>query len=70
MPMAHVLEINAVTRDLPGGPVLSATWTWPGGLLESADVRDLAEGWFTALRTLATDAAAATRAASPRPTCS
>ncbi|NVI92300.1 non-ribosomal peptide synthetase [Actinomadura sp. BRA 177] len=58
MPMAHVLEINAVTRDLPGGPVLSATWTWPGGLLESADVRDLAEGWFTALRTLATDAAA------------
>ncbi|NKZ06031.1 non-ribosomal peptide synthetase [Actinomadura latina] len=58
MPMAHVLEINAVTRDLPGGPVLSATWTWPGGLLEPADVRALAEGWFTALRTLAADVAA------------
>ncbi|MFA1552002.1 condensation domain-containing protein, partial [Actinomadura chokoriensis] len=58
MPMAHVLEINAVTRDLPGGPVLSATWTWPGGLLESADVRELAQGWFTALRGLAADAAA------------
>ncbi|GAA1797257.1 amino acid adenylation domain-containing protein [Actinomadura chokoriensis] len=58
MPLAHVLEINAVTRDLPGGPVLSATWTWPGGLLEPADVRELAEGWFTALRALAADAAA------------
>ncbi|WP_217711489.1 non-ribosomal peptide synthetase [Actinomadura sp. NAK00032] len=58
MPVAHVLEINAVTRDLPGGPVLSATWTWPGGLLEPADVRELAEGWFTALRALAADAAA------------
>ncbi|WP_301175268.1 non-ribosomal peptide synthetase [Actinomadura geliboluensis] len=58
MPMAHVLEINAVTRDLPGGPVLSARWTWPGGLLEAPDVRELAEGWFTALRALAADAAA------------
>ncbi|MFG2243800.1 amino acid adenylation domain-containing protein [Spirillospora sp. NPDC048823] len=52
MPMAHVLEINAVTRDLPGGPVLSATWTWPGGLMESGDVRELAESWFAALRGL------------------
>ncbi|TDC90505.1 non-ribosomal peptide synthetase [Actinomadura sp. 7K507] len=52
MPMAHVLEINAVTRDLPGGPVLSATWTWPGGLMDSGDVRELAEGWFAALRGL------------------
>ncbi|WP_433462462.1 amino acid adenylation domain-containing protein [Spirillospora sp. CA-128828] len=58
MPMAHVLEINAVTRELPGGPVLSATWTWPGGLLDSADVRELAEGWFTALRGLVADVAA------------
>ncbi|NDU77702.1 non-ribosomal peptide synthetase, partial [Actinomadura sp. DSM 109109] len=58
MPAAHVLEIDAVTRDLPGGPVLSATWTWPDGLLEAAAVRDLAEGWFTALRALAADVAA------------
>ncbi|NYD51276.1 amino acid adenylation domain-containing protein/non-ribosomal peptide synthase protein (TIGR01720 family) [Actinomadura luteofluorescens] len=58
MPAAHVLEINAVTRDLPGGPVLSATWTWPDGLLEAAAVRDLAAGWFTALRALAADVAA------------
>ncbi len=58
MPMAHVLEINAVTRDLPGGPVLSATWTWPGGLMDPGDVRELAEGWFAALRDLVAEVAA------------
>ncbi|MFC6935658.1 condensation domain-containing protein [Actinomadura yumaensis] len=52
MPMAHVLEINAVTRDLPGGPELSAAWTWPDGTLGDDDVRELAEAWFTALRGL------------------
>ncbi|TYB42714.1 non-ribosomal peptide synthetase [Actinomadura chibensis] len=62
MPMAHVLEINAVTRDLPDGPVLSATWTWPGGVLDPDDVRELAEGWFTALRGLAAAGAAGTGA--------
>ncbi|TYK45817.1 non-ribosomal peptide synthetase [Actinomadura decatromicini] len=62
MPMAHVLEINAVTRDLPDGPVLSATWTWPGGVLDPDDVRELAEGWFTALRGLAATGAAGTDA--------
>ncbi|PRX00683.1 UNVERIFIED_ORG: non-ribosomal peptide synthase protein (TIGR01720 family), partial [Actinomadura viridilutea] len=53
MPMAHVLEVNAVTRDLPGGPELSATWTWPDRLLAEDEVRELAEAWFTALRGLA-----------------
>ncbi|KAB2345062.1 non-ribosomal peptide synthetase [Actinomadura rudentiformis] len=52
MPMAHVLEINAITRELAGGPELSATWTWPDGLLAEDDVRELAEGWFEALRGL------------------
>ncbi|WP_368077454.1 amino acid adenylation domain-containing protein [Actinomadura sp. WMMB 499] len=50
MPMAHALEVNAVTRDLPDGPVLSAAWTWPGELLDGDDVRELADAWFTALR--------------------
>nr|WP_281176560.1 condensation domain-containing protein [Spirillospora albida] len=58
MPVAHVLEINAITRDLPGGPELSATWTWPGGLLDEDAVRELAEGWFTALRGLVAHVAA------------
>ncbi|MGI5208662.1 amino acid adenylation domain-containing protein [Spirillospora sp. CA-108201] len=57
MPMAHVLEVDALTRDLPAGPVLSATWTWPGGLLDPADVRELAEDWFAALRGLVADVA-------------
>ncbi|GAA2589759.1 amino acid adenylation domain-containing protein [Actinomadura fulvescens] len=52
MPMAHVLEINVITRDLAGGPELSAIWTWPDGLLAEDDVRELAEGWFEALRGL------------------
>ncbi|MFG2007434.1 condensation domain-containing protein, partial [Spirillospora sp. NPDC048911] len=52
MPMAHVLEINAITRELAGGPELSATWTWPDGLLTEDDVRELAEDWFEALRGL------------------
>ncbi|WP_433151782.1 amino acid adenylation domain-containing protein [Actinomadura nitritigenes] len=63
MPVAHILEINAITRDVPGGPVLSATWTWPGGLLEQAAVRELADGWFTALRGLVAHVAAAGDAA-------
>ncbi|MFC5754850.1 condensation domain-containing protein, partial [Actinomadura rugatobispora] len=54
MPMAHALEINAVARDgRDGRAELSATWTWPDGVLSRDEVRDLAEGWFTALRGLA-----------------
>ncbi len=49
MPVAHALEVNATTQDLPDGPHLNATWSWPGELLEEADVRDLAEAWFAAL---------------------
>jgi non-ribosomal peptide synthase protein (TIGR01720 family) len=49
MPMAHVLEINAVTHDRPEGPELGVTWTWPDGVLTGEDVRDLAEAWFEAL---------------------
>ncbi|ACY97456.1 non-ribosomal peptide synthetase [Thermomonospora curvata] len=52
LPMAHVLEINAVTRDLPGGPELTATWSWPDGVLPEDQVRALAEAWFAALRGL------------------
>ncbi|MCW2938998.1 MAG: amino acid adenylation domain protein, partial [Actinomycetia bacterium] len=49
MPITHLLEINAITRDRAGGPELVATWTWPDTLLAEADVRELAEAWFTAL---------------------
>ncbi|PWW60407.1 non-ribosomal peptide synthetase [Actinokineospora spheciospongiae] len=52
LPVAHALEVTAVTVDHPGGPVLTATWSWPGDLLGEADVRELAEAWSTALRGL------------------
>ncbi|HEX2315475.1 MAG TPA: hypothetical protein VHJ17_17155, partial [Thermomonospora sp.] len=52
LPTAHVLEVNALTRDLPGGPELTVTWTWPDGVLAEDDVRALAGDWFTALRGL------------------
>uniref|UniRef100_UPI0039F4EECF condensation domain-containing protein n=1 Tax=Streptomyces sp. KLOTTS4A1 TaxID=3390996 RepID=UPI0039F4EECF len=55
MPVGHALEINAVTRDLPGGPELSATWTWPGELFTEDEVRSLATAWFAALGALADD---------------
>ncbi|TDC71920.1 amino acid adenylation domain-containing protein [Actinomadura sp. GC306] len=50
--LVHAIEVNAHTRDLPGGPELSATWTWAGGLFDDAAIDDLAERWFTALRGL------------------
>ncbi|MCP3804555.1 non-ribosomal peptide synthase/polyketide synthase [Allokutzneria sp. A3M-2-11 16] len=56
MPMTHTLEITAVTDDTVAGPVLSATWAWPGELLSEVDVRRLAEDWFAALGELVADA--------------
>ncbi|WP_279578654.1 non-ribosomal peptide synthetase [Streptomyces sp. Tu 3180] len=58
MPLAHPLEVNALTQDGPGGPQLVATWTWAGELLGEEDVAALAEGWFRMLRMLAEHAAA------------
>ncbi|MEU9480817.1 condensation domain-containing protein [Streptomyces sp. NPDC048191] len=54
MPLKHALEINAITHDLAGGPVLEATWSWAGGVLAEDDVRELAELWSAALHGLAT----------------
>ncbi|MEV6684098.1 amino acid adenylation domain-containing protein [Streptomyces sp. NPDC051130] len=55
-PLRYPLEIVAVTEDRPGGPVLSATWTYAGGLLEESEVREIAEGWFRTLADLAEQA--------------
>ncbi|MFE0515079.1 amino acid adenylation domain-containing protein, partial [Streptomyces sp. NPDC058964] len=57
MPMKHAIEINAITHDLAGGPVLEATWSWAGGALDEAGVRELAGLWCEALRGLAAHAA-------------
>ncbi|WP_396454206.1 condensation domain-containing protein, partial [Actinomadura sp.] len=50
--LVHAIEVNAHTRDLPGGPELSATWTWAGNLFDAAAVEDLAGRWYAALRGL------------------
>ncbi|MEV0401887.1 amino acid adenylation domain-containing protein [Actinoallomurus sp. NPDC050550] len=49
MPVAHGLEIDAVTQDGD----LRATWVWPDEWLPEGEVRDLADRWFAALRELA-----------------
>ncbi|HEX2133792.1 MAG TPA: amino acid adenylation domain-containing protein [Actinophytocola sp.] len=55
----HALEVTALTRDGQAGPTLHAAWAWPGDLFSDDDVRELAEGWFTALRALVTHTATA-----------
>nr|WSX25249.1 amino acid adenylation domain-containing protein [Streptomyces tubercidicus] len=55
----HTLEVNAITEDLPGGPRLNATWSWPAALLPEPDVRELAELWFEALDALVVHTAGA-----------
>ncbi|MEU9117890.1 amino acid adenylation domain-containing protein, partial [Streptomyces sp. NPDC048483] len=61
-PAVHGLEINAQTVGAlheternegdGGGPVLTATWSWPAGLLPESAVRDLAERWLACLDAL------------------
>ncbi|MEU6482645.1 amino acid adenylation domain-containing protein [Streptomyces sp. NPDC046887] len=53
LPLAHSLSLDALTREGPDGPLLVARWSWAAGVLTEAEVRDLAETWFRALRTLA-----------------
>ncbi|OZM71812.1 non-ribosomal peptide synthetase [Amycolatopsis antarctica] len=55
-PVSHPLEINAVTVDTGQGPELHATWSFADGVFDEAGVRELAEGWRTALAELATAA--------------
>ena len=57
LPLAHLIEINALTLDEANGPRLTANWMWAGALLDEAAVRDLAETWFRALTALARHAA-------------
>ena len=57
MRVAHVLEAAAIAADLPGGPRLTVQMSWPGGLLEAGEVRQLAEDWVAALTGIAAHAA-------------
>ncbi|MGF0171326.1 hypothetical protein ACQF36_12675 [Streptomyces sp. Marseille-Q5077] len=39
LPLAHALELNAVTYDVAEGPRLHASWAWADGVLSEAEVR-------------------------------
>ena len=58
LPLAHCLEVNAVTLDDAEGPKLTAHWSWAPALVTEAAVRDLAEHWFRVLGALVGHAAA------------
>ncbi|NKI43821.1 non-ribosomal peptide synthetase [Streptomyces physcomitrii] len=53
LPMAHAVEINAVTRDTPEGPRLHTRLTWAPGALDEEAAADLARHWTEALHTAA-----------------
>ena len=57
MPLAHGLELNAVTLDDAAGSRLTATWSFAPRLLSEQAVQDLAQCWFAALRALVRHAA-------------
>src|SRR5262249_16753485 len=42
MPLAHCLEVNALTLDGAQGAELTAHWSWAPALVTEAEVRDLA----------------------------
>ncbi|WP_449619236.1 amino acid adenylation domain-containing protein, partial [Rhodococcus cercidiphylli] len=52
LPVAAVLDINAVTTATPTGPRLEATFAFPTGVLDADEVTELAELWRQALTSL------------------
>ncbi|WP_459546692.1 amino acid adenylation domain-containing protein [Nocardia sp. X0981] len=52
-PVAAVLGVNAVTTDTPDGPVLTAAWDYPTGLLTAAEVTEFMRLWRAAMIALA-----------------
>ena len=52
MPLAHAIEVNALTLEGPAGARLQRDWSWAPALLSDADAQDLAQGWFAALEAL------------------
>jgi amino acid adenylation domain-containing protein/non-ribosomal peptide synthase protein (TIGR01720 family) len=57
LPLAHCVEVNAITVDRVTGPELRASWSWSLALLSEQAVRELAEGWFYLLDMLVRHAA-------------
>ncbi|MFC9362658.1 amino acid adenylation domain-containing protein, partial [Rhodococcus sp. NPDC057014] len=53
MPAAWVVDVNAATTERDGAPVLTATWSYPTGVLAAEDVDELSALWVRALTALA-----------------
>ncbi|OYD69574.1 non-ribosomal peptide synthase protein (TIGR01720 family)/amino acid adenylation domain-containing protein [Rhodococcus sp. OK302] len=58
MPLAAVVDVNAMTVDTDDGPVLTSTWTFPPGVITREEVDELAQGWAQALHALGAHAQA------------
>ena len=54
MPLAHAVELNAVTLDTEAGPQLQANWTWAVSVLGGAQIDELSRLWFEALAGICT----------------
>ncbi|MGH3853381.1 MAG: amino acid adenylation domain-containing protein [Pseudonocardiaceae bacterium] len=52
MPLAHPLEISAITHDTVDGPRLTVHLSWAGHVLTEQGVGQLAELWFTQLEAI------------------
>ena len=52
MPLAHCMEVNALTLDGADGATLIAHWSWAADLFSEQEAHDLAQGWFAVLEAL------------------
>ena len=57
-PVDYSLEINASATDTTSGPELTATFTWPDGVLAERDVTEIGRRWSIVLAALAEHAPA------------
>ena len=49
MPLAHTVELNALTAETDAGPQVHANWSWAPSALDEAQVARLSQLWFEAL---------------------
>uniref|UniRef100_UPI000ADFB8FA non-ribosomal peptide synthetase n=1 Tax=Rhodococcus marinonascens TaxID=38311 RepID=UPI000ADFB8FA len=56
-PVTSAIDVNAVTTEVEDRPQLRATWAYAAGVLNVAEVRELADLWVQALTALTTYAA-------------
>jgi aspartate racemase len=52
-PLAHALELNAITATGRDGPRLTAQWTWAGAIVSSEWVEHVVETWEKVLNHIA-----------------